>query len=315
MEIAPLDEALTFARAGDRLIAVRSYDEGRVKGVDLGPEDAIDIVDRLGYDVLVREIAAGDVVEATDLEIPVRLAGAHIAVGTNYREHADEASVKGGPFLFPKMVTPTISRAPIPAGGLLDYEVELCLIGSGLILCNDVTDRATLLRRVDPRNPQSGRGFTDGKSAPGYLPVGDLFVVPRDMRSFVVGLILQLSVNGEERQNAPAAEWIWDFDEIRRQAEARRDVTWAWREGTARLPLDEPRAMIMAGTPAGTVFQGIGRKDIAGGLWRWAAGGWGKPPTAHVVEQHIASARGYLQPGDVVSIRVERMGTLSNRVQ
>jgi 2-keto-4-pentenoate hydratase/2-oxohepta-3-ene-1,7-dioic acid hydratase in catechol pathway len=38
---------------------------------------------------------------------------------------------------------------------------------------------------------------------------------------------------------------------------------------------------------------------------------------AHVIERHIKSARAaktYLQPGDRVDIRVDRLGCLSNRV-
>ena len=188
IEIAPLAEALTFAREGSRILAVTSYVDGRIGAVDLShlaamaDDDAIDLVDRLGYDALRSEIeraSAHVACDAAELDVPVDLRGVHVAVGTNYRDHAAEATVKGGPFLFPKIVTPTSSRASIPAGrALLDYEVELCLVplgpiapgedaAGGLILGNDVTDRAALLRLVDPRRPASGRGFTTGKSAPG----------------------------------------------------------------------------------------------------------------------------------------------------
>ena len=57
----------------------------------------------------------------------------------------------------------------------------------GLVLCNDYTDRDALLRTLDPWNPGSGKGFTTGKSFPGSLPVGDLFVIPRDVRAFTAG--------------------------------------------------------------------------------------------------------------------------------
>lgn len=119
--VAPLGEALTFARveADRRLIAVTSCVEDRVGGVDISHlaaragEDAIDIVNRLGYDGLKREIEQSRLhvnVAVGNLGILIDLTDAHIAVGTNYRDHAEEATVKGGPFLFPKIVTPRHPR-------------------------------------------------------------------------------------------------------------------------------------------------------------------------------------------------------------
>jgi 2,4-didehydro-3-deoxy-L-rhamnonate hydrolase len=343
IEIAPPAEALTFARAGDAIIAVTSYEGERIGGVDLTSlaapgEDAIDLTNRLGYDKLKEAIERAErrvEVAASDLEVPVGLTSAHIAAGTNYREHAEEATVEGGPFLFAKLVTPTRSRAPIPSGkGLLDYEAELCLVAmkpigandpaaGGLMLCNDVTDRAVLLRNIDPSHPESGNGFTSGKSAPGYLPVGDLFVVPRDLKAFAAKITLQLSVNGVERQRAPVTHWIWDFDEQLRQARLRRDVTWNYWGGTARLPLTPEgaipaRTLVLAGTPAGTVFKGLHWSDYVLGVLDWLFGGWDKTVAHHVIERHIDGARsdgGYLKPGDVVSIRVDRLGTLANTVE
>lgn len=342
VRIAPPDVALTFARSDGRTAAVRTYDQGRVRGVDLTSllqpgEDAIDLYNRLGYEALRRIATEGeDEVEwqATALGVPVRLTDAHIAAGTNYPEHAREASVEGGPFLFPKLVRPTGPRAPIVAGdALLDYEVELGFVPlralgpedeatGGLILCNDVTDRATLLRHIDPSDPRSGAGFTTGKSVPSFLPVGDLFVVPRDGKRFLETLTLRLAVNGEVRQRAAVTEWVWDLDEILSQARQRRAVGWAHRGGEARLPFDTEgripaRTIVLAGTPSGTVFRGLARRDYALGILDWLWGGWNKPVATQVIERHIAAAhtaRRYLQPGDVVSIHVETMGTLRNHV-
>jgi 2-keto-4-pentenoate hydratase/2-oxohepta-3-ene-1,7-dioic acid hydratase in catechol pathway len=345
--IAPLDEALTFARArpgaGPRIIAVTSYRDGTIGGTDLTPfaehaeDDAIDLLNRLGHARLATEIpgsAARVEMAAADLDLPVDLLPVHVAVGTNYPDHADEATVKGGPFLFPKMVAPTPARAAIPAGeALLDYEVELALVpirplapgdaaAGGLLLCNDVTDRALLMRHVDPRNPQSGRGFTTGKSAPGYLPVGDLFVVPRDLDTFLAKLTLQLSVNGAERQRGPVTQWIWDFDDMLREARGRRGTAWSHEGGEARLPFDRggalpARTLLMAGTPAGTVFKGVSAADYLGGIAGWLLRAGRKPVVDCVIERYIARARSeriYLQPGDEVTIRVHGMGMLANTV-
>lgn len=338
--IADTDDALTFARSGDRTIAVSQYADGIIQGVPVGEagEDAISLINRLGYDgVLTLIDGATETVEidAASLAIPVDLEAQHIAVGTNYPAHAEEAEVQDGPFLFPKYVIPTSAHAPIPLGsGLLDYEVELCLVTTGptqasegprggLILCNDVTDRAMLLRNLDPGNPTSGEGFTDGKSALGFLPVGDLYVVPRDLGAFVQGLTLQLSVNGIERQRTVVTNWLWDLDQILIETGQARDRSWEWRQGEARLPISADgtipaRTLILAGTPDGTVFAGVYNRAYAVGLWRFLAGGWSESVTRHVIEAQIAHAEArneYLEQGDQVTIRVDTMGALNNRVE
>ncbi len=340
ISIAPLEAALTFARTADgRTVAVFAYQNGKITAAPLGvDEDAISFVNRIGYGAakgLIETLSARIEIDAATLAVPVDLGEQHIAAGTNYRDHAKEASVKDGPFLFPKYVTPTPSRAPVTAGNaLLDYEVELCLVAmaaiaanerakGGLILCNDFTDRARLLREIDTDDPRTGEGFTSGKSTPGYLPVGDLFIVPRDLDMFVSTLTLELSVNGEERQKAPATMWIWDFDRVLNEARAKSDVSWNYWGGAARLPFDEAgavpaRAMILGGTPGGTIFKGIYPSAYLRGVFGWIAGGFKGSPASRVVESHIKSAQesgGYLERGDVVSIDVDRMGALRNRIE
>ena len=173
IDIAPLDEALTFARLDDGAnLAVLSYEDGRIIGAPLaGDEDAIGLLARLGYDgvkKLIEDNGARLTIDATRLATPVDLRDRHIAAGANYSDHADEADVEGGPFLFPKYVAPTAARSAVIADdALLDYEVELCLVAitglapdapasGGLVLCNDFTDRAALLRHIDRDNPRSG---------------------------------------------------------------------------------------------------------------------------------------------------------------
>ena len=349
ISIAPLDQALTFARApiGDtvHLIAVLAYDDTTITGVDLSnvltdsPTDPIDVFNAHGYESLqtIIENASPDshvTVATTELEIPATLTDAHIAAGTNFADHAEEATVEDGPFLFAKLVEPTGPYASVSAGeALLDYEVELAFVTlesmpldqspktMGLILCNDFTDRATLLRHIDPSDVTSGIGFTTGKSAPGFLPVGNLFVIPRDLRAFVRDIELHLSVNGESRQQAPMSYAIWDLDELFKQTLAREDTTWDHLGDDVRLPVDDSavpaRTLFMAGTPGGTVFAGVSNSTMARGALRWVFGGWGDPVATHVVENYIATARkraDYLQPGDHVAIRVNRMGEVDTVV-
>ena len=299
--IAPLDQALTFARLGEgaaaKTFVVSRYQDGVVTGVDLSPlmmsgEDAIAAYNRLGYEPIVVFVTAAKANvshEAATLALPVDLRAVHAAAATNYPEHADEAKVKDGPFIFAKIAQPTSARAEIPLSeGLLDYEVELCLVTlstlpasggakGGLILCNDVTDRAALLRGADIDDVASGKGFTDGKSGIGFLPVGDLFIVPRDLKAFIEPLELRLSVNGEERQRSRVTKWIWDLDRLLLETAKRAGVRWSWREGTAQLPVSREgvlpdRTLVLAGTPAGTVFKGPGPATIVRGGFDWLAG-------------------------------------------
>jgi len=136
-------------------------------------------------------------------------------------------------------------------------------------------------------------------------------------------LTLQLSVNGQERQRARVTEWIWDLTEILNQARAKRETVWSWGEGEARLAFTHDgtipaRTLIMAGTPAGTVFHGVPGKDRRSGLLRWILSGLRGSIVPHVIDAYIARSQAqktYLQPGDQVTIRVNRLGALSNRVK
>lgn len=345
--IAPVDQALTFARLGEgaaaKTFVVSRYQDGVVTGVDLSPliksgEDAIAAYNRLGYEPIAAFVSAAKANvshEASKLALPVDLRAVHAAAATNYPEHADEAKVKDGPFIFAKIAQPTSARADIPASkGLLDYEVELCLVTlnplpasggakGGLILCNDVTDRAALLRGADIDDVASGKGFTDGKSGIGFLPVGDLFIVPRDLKAFIEPLELRLSVNGEERQRSRVTKWIWDLDRLLLETAKRAGVRWSWREGTAQLPVSREgvlpdRTLVLAGTPAGTVFKGPGPATIVRGGFDWLAGFGRGDIVKTVIERAITddiASGGYLQQGDVVTIQADKLGTLENRVK
>ncbi len=347
--IAPLDEALTFARTtvdgAPHLLAVTAYEGETVTAIDLtqakGAEvtDPVTLFNEYGYDLLRDFIAShGDVAETVAVEsliLPLKLRDTHIAAGTNFAAHAEEAEVEDGPFLFAKYVTPTSFNAPVSAGeALLDYEVELAFVTlndltlpdvpetMGLILSNDVTDRATLLRHLNPDDVTSGEGFTTGKSAEGFLPVGNLFVIPRDLETFVAETEIALSVNGKLRQRAPMTMAIWDLPELLRQTEARVDTRWEHQGEDVRLPADggivPARTLILAGTPDGTVFQGINRGAIVRGVAGWAFGGWGDSIPDHAIESYITSHKkqgDYLQPGDTVVSRAERVGVIVTAIE
>ena len=344
--VAPRDEALSFARftrdGAIHLLLVSSYGPDTVRGIDLTQatserfDDPVTAFQTLGYEgVLLRALGGADIsVRRESLTLPVELNRSHIAVGTNFPEHAQESEVTDGPFLFPKEVIPTAYNAPVSAGdALLDYEVELCFVTLddldldaspafiGLTLCNDVTDRAKLLRNADPRNVTSGKGFTTGKSAPGYFPLGSLFVIPRDFRKFISKLELRLWRNGVVAQQAMQSEAIWDFDALLRETKLRKGIAWDYQNRSVALPLDgnaiPARTGLLAGTPDGTIFQGVAKSAILRGLFDWLLGGWGKPVTHWIVERQIARERRlqrYLRAGEVVTIRVEHMGELRSPI-
>ena len=371
--IADPDEALTFARIGApgqrRLLAVTRYHGGVLSAVDLSSagggrprQDAGELLLELGYDG-VRDLvrgAAGSTrlaVPVADLVIPVDVHDHHIAAATNFPEHAGDAGVEKGPFLFAKLVTPTESTSTVSTrGGLLDYEVEVAWLtfapltqdakaapgtsaapGSndspktkataqpaliGLILANDYTDRETLLHHINPFDVESGDGFTTGKSAPGWLPLGNLLVVPRDHRAFVRDLELRLYVNGSLRQRSMVKEMIWDFDEVVAHTFAWNDKRWEHRGEQVSLLGASPdsipaHTLILSGTPHGTVFAGLRARHFLGGLGRWLMGGWSRAPMHSVADAYAADARSasaYLQPGDKVDIHVERLGVLRNTI-
>lgn len=342
--IAPHEEALTFARievAGVyRLLLVVSYGDDALTGVDLTAVLGTDIDDPItayhlrGYEGLSALALRGPIltVPLAQVTVPVALTSSHIAVGTNFPEHANEATVKDGPFLFPKEVTPTRFDAPISVGdGLIDYEVELCFVSLddldletrpervGLILCNDVTDRAALLRHVDPRNIVSGKGFTTGKSTPGFMPVGTLFVIPRDLRAFAARVELRLFRNGILKQSARQLEAIWDFDDLLAQTKARRLAKWDHKGKSVALAIVDgcipARTGLLGGTPSGTIFQGLHKSAIMRGIFDWIAGGWTKPVTHWIIERQIAvdkASKHYLQPGEYLQISADYLGELRN---
>jgi len=349
VEIVPASEALTFARtdsdSGPRALLVLRYQNGRVEGIDLTEalaepiRDPIEAFREHGYENLSEIAAVGPaaarvLVPASELIVPVDLGSHHVAAGTNYPEHAGEAGVEEGPFLFTKLVSPTASRASVSVGGaLLDYEVELAWVtvddvheghppaAMGVILCNDYTDRETLLRHIDVADVASGDGFTTGKGFPGYLPVGDLFVIPRDYRAFGAERELSLEVNGARRQRSTVSAQIWDIDELLRETWKRRHLRWEHRGARVGLLGDgevlRARTLILSGTPAGTIFRDIGFKHKAQGVAAWIFGGWGTPIATHVIDAYVGApdVRAlYLQPGDRVTIRVDGLGVIDNKI-
>lgn len=303
--VAPPGEALTFARRGRELLLVRAVAGGKVEAVAL-PEadDPITLLERTSAPEL-RAAAQGRPrisVALAELGLPAELGAVHIAAGTNFREHGEEVGVDE-PFLFPKLVQPTAHASDVPAAARLDYEVELCFVALrplaspadvpgrfGVLLCNDFTDRWTLVKGMLAPGEMGTRGFADAKGRAGFLPVGPFLVVPDDLDAFLGGVTLELWVNGALRQRSPAQAMIWDLPALVERSFAWRARAYHHAGGVRSiLPAADgipARSLVLSGTPGGVVF-------APSNLWRGSL---------------------YLQPGDEVVARANGLGALQSRV-
>ncbi len=342
IRIADPTEALTLARATiegrDEVVLITSYNDGEARGVvvpraaEATPWDAVAAFTTSGYDGL-RRLLDGEVPEVTvpvdSLQMPLLTDENHVAMGTNYPEHGKETSVHGA-FLFPKIVRPTAPRGRLEVPpGLLDYEVELALVPlgqvrdgdrpehMGLLLTNDFTDREVLLTRSDLRNITSGVGFPEAKSEPGFLPVGDLLVIPADWRRFYRTLTIELLVDDRVRQIGRPRGMIWDADEILDQVLNAAGREWRVHGRpvtiTAQPDVIDPRTIILTGTPEGVIFRPPTRGQIARGIVRWLLGGLKGTPIQAAVAVSIADAHSkgiYLHAGQRVESRADLLGRI-----
>lgn len=348
--VAPPTEALTLARVtrGGRVHTLAVLDDtgGTIDAVDLSamlseyPDSPMALVARHGAPTLTRAAAQGRGdparrvrVAATELLAPIATESSHVAAGINYADHARETQSAPVPFLFPKRVWPTgpqgtVATAP---GELLDYEVELCVTfdrdvaspadaraaTAGFVVCNDVTERATLLRNIDTGNIALGRGFPDAKGRAGYLPTGPYVVVPADPATFVARLRLTTTVNGAQRQDAPASDMIWSVERLVDAALAFGGAA-RWSYGGQPVPIApngvlRRGTLVLTGTPAGVAFRPPSRGSIAGGTARYVGtlGFLRSGPRAFVIDDYIkrqAGNREYLRAGDTVVVAATFLG-------
>ena len=301
-ELAPLNEALTFARVEVdgkiHTLAVTSADDTTITGIDLSAEIGqyptlpLDILDWKEIDdiaALIENTPAANrkTIPLSDL-LPVATTRQNIAAGTNYAEHGEEASIDA-PFLFPKIAAPTPFDASLTAQPewLLDYEVELAIVfdrdiqgpedlkfaRAGLFVVNDFTERATLLREANLTDPSAGDGFANAKGQPGFFPTGPWMIVPRgDWRAAYGELTLKLTVNDETRQNETASSMIWNIDKIVMET-FKTGGKGSWIHNGAPVDLYTGTipegTVLLTGTPGGVVFHAPGMGYIAS-----TAAGW-----------------------------------------
>lgn len=230
------------------------------------------------------EAAPGErlLLAAVTLEAPIDDPQKYLAIGMNYREHAEEARQAGIPIPanqlwfnkqvscitgpFGDIVKPDVSDA-------LDYEIELGLvIGercrnvpaeraheviAGYLVANDVSVRDWLQQRSPT--------FTLGKSFDTHGPIGP-WITTADQVPDPEALRMTLTVNGEVRQSHRTDDMI-------------HGIAAQIAELTTVMTL-MPGDLIATGTPSG-----IG-----------------------------APSGRFLRPGDVVRAEIEGLGAIENRV-
>ncbi|MBF7730475.1 fumarylacetoacetate hydrolase family protein [Pseudomonas sp. N040] len=342
LAIAAPAEALTFARflrdGEPHLLLVQRYAAGQVSGIDLqqalpgSANDPITLFNAQGYAALEQLRGAQTSVSADALLLPFDGTASQVAIGINYPEHGKEVAL-GDSFVFPKQTAATPHNASVPARDyLLDYEIELGFVTleplkrgtppeyMGLVLASDYSDRAALMRHVNLMDVGSGAGFTQGKSEPGFMPVGNLLVIPRDYQAFYQTLQLELWCNGEKRQEANPARMTWGIQRILSETFAREGRTWQWNGQPVALPVDDgtipPRTLFLSGTPAGVIYQKPALRQLFAGLSEaFFTLRWNQPQ--YIVEPFLRDAYRsgrFLQPGDTVVMRADRLGLISNRI-
>lgn len=187
---------------------------------------------------------------------PIGRPGAVLCIGLNYAAHAAEsgAAPPTSPVLFLK--TPTTVGGPndtvdVPRrSAKTDWEVELgVVIGkrahyldspkdsadyiAGWIAANDISERTFQLEI-------SGGQWSEGKSAPGFSPLGPWLVTPDEVD--VRNLRLRSWVNGEPRQDSNTSDLIFPVDFI----------IWHLSQYLAL----EPGDVVLTGTPEGVALSG-----------------------------------------------------------
>lgn len=204
-----------------------------------------------------------------------------IAIGLNYRDHAEEVKlpIPEEPIIFMKAInalTGPTGPVVIPKGSRkLDWEVELAVVigktaqhvseedaldhVAGYCVANDISEREWQIER--------GGQWTKGKSGDSFCPLGP-WLVTRDEVPDPQALELWLTVNGEEMQRSNTADMIFNCAEL--------------ISHLSRFMTLEPGDLVITGTPSGV---GLGMK----------------PPR-------------FLKAGDVVKVGVDKLGVQTQKV-
>ena len=237
---------------------------------------ALDTAAAAGAGTIARDGAAVD--EAT-LLAPVPRPGKVIAIGRNYRAHAEEEGVEppAAPLIFSKWPSSVVGhgaelRWSAELTGQVDYEAELAVVigtTARRVSVDEALDHVlgyTCLNDVSARDLQFGDGqWTRGKSLDTFCPMGPVLVTAAEIGD-PQSLSICCTVGAERVQEASTAHMYFGVAEI---------ISHCSEAFTL-----EPGDVIATGTPAGV------------GVFR-------DPPR-------------FLADGDRVTVEIDRIGRLEN---
>jgi 2-keto-4-pentenoate hydratase/2-oxohepta-3-ene-1,7-dioic acid hydratase in catechol pathway len=279
---------VTFRRAGDVHAGALLDDESLIDlhAADPSiPDDMIALLEA-GDEMMNRARAATLSAKSSlarsdvTLEAPVRRPRKVLAIGLNYRDHAQEtnAEIPKRPVVFAKMPTCiTGPGAPVhlpKVSTSLDWEGELCFIigtrGRDIAAANAMSHVAGFCNGNDlsVRDWQfHSPTWMMGKGFDTHGPIGPWLVTPDDIPD-VNNLDVSTYVNNELVQHSNTSQLIFDVGAIVEYLSAAFTL--------------EPGDVVFTGTPAGV---GVARK----------------PPR-------------FLKAGDVVRVEISGLGVLENHV-
>jgi 2-keto-4-pentenoate hydratase/2-oxohepta-3-ene-1,7-dioic acid hydratase in catechol pathway len=221
----------------------------------------------------------GQPIADADLLAPVPRPGKVVAIGRNYREHAEEEGVEppAAPLIFSKWSSSVVGpgaeiRWDPGLTTQVDYEAELAVVigrRTRRVAVADALDHVlgyTCLNDVSARDLQFGDGqWARGKSLDTFCPMGPVLVTADELGD-PQDLAIRCSVDGEVLQDARTSQMYFSVAEI---------ISHCSMAFTL-----EPGDIVATGTPSGV------------GVFR-------KPPR-------------FLGEGDRVSVEIEGIGILEN---
>ncbi len=261
--------------ADGRLVDVEQASAGRL------PTDPMALVSQL--DALRDLTATEDAppVDEDNLGPPVPRPQKIIAIGLNYKAHAEESGlpIPEEPIVFAKLPSALCGPSDdivIPRGRVrVDWEAELVVVigrrgkhiesdqawsyVAGVTCGQDISDREEQFRAL--------RQFTVAKSYDTFAPIGPVLVTPDELPD-PDDLAIRCRLDGEEVQASRTSDFIFGVPAL---------LEWVSRYVTL-----EPGDLLFTGTPGGV-------------------GDSRQPPR-------------YLTPGTVVETEIEGVGVMRNRV-
>lgn len=191
MRLAAVSGRLVLVTGKDRGLDVERASAGRFSA---DPQAIFECWEQFRAWAAGQDHAAADPFDVADLGAPVPRPRQIFAIGLNYHDHAAELGLPlpSEPSVFAKFassITGPVGTIAVPAGGQVDWEVEIAaVIGrrtrfvgeadaweyvAGLTGSQDVSERITQTLGGAPQ-------FSLGKSFEGFLPLGPYLVTPDD---------------------------------------------------------------------------------------------------------------------------------------